>query len=68
MRAEMQGAEAVRAEAYSKYVEHRSAEGDAADSPGSTPDCRVDGGFGARHDSTLNERAKGQAATFGVAF
>ena len=42
----MPGAEAIRAEAYSKYVEHRIGEGDAADPPGSAVDCRVDGGFG----------------------
>ena len=40
--------EAIRAEAYSKYVEHRIAEGDAADPPASMADCRVDGGFGAQ--------------------
>ena len=43
---EMQGAEAIRAEAYSKYVEHRIAEVDAAAPPASTADCRVGGGFG----------------------
>ena len=42
----MQGGKAIRAEAYSKYVEHRIAEGDATDPPESTADCRVDGGFG----------------------